>query len=241
MISEPVPLRSKTPELHWICWPERKPKSARRPYTSQGLYTEQRQHTPNHTPRNDTIAKAGDPVHFDPNIKSWTNVSTENDRKAVAAMFASMKRSQTFYEPSHRPFTSISINEPPPKDTYTRYGGQVPQPDPRSLYQQSYFPYFKSHGSGPREAMALQQLARQMNGQEPAPFNYNYSFNKYPLHMRNNKRTAAKTDDYVHEQSMFMSTTPRCVGHFVIHPDWVSERTALRRSKSMIQIPINRL
>lgn len=241
-VSEPVPIRSKSPELHWICWPEPKAKPLNRPYTSQGLYTDRRVITPNVSQRNEKqIVTAGEPVRFDPKIKSWTNVSTDNDRQAVDAMFASMHRSQSFYEPSHRPFTSISVNDPPPKDTYTKYGGHVQNPDSRSLYQQSYFPYFKSHGSGPREAMALQELARQMNRPEIPSFNHNYSFNKYPLHMRRNKRSAAKTEDYVHEQSMFMSTTPRCVGHFVIHPDWVSERSALRRSKSMIQLPQNRL
>lgn len=234
IIPESVPIRSKTPELHWICWPEpKKNKSTKRPYTSQGLYTH-RANSGNQTPRNDRPLNAGQPVQYDPKIKSWTNVSVENDRKAVNAMFTSMKRSQSFYEPSHKPMTSISVNEPPPKDTYTRYGGQVV--DPRSLYQQSYFPYFQAHGTGPRDAMHLQELSREMNVSQSPAFNYNYSFNKYPLHMRKNRRSAAATDDYVHERSMFMTTTPQCVGHFIIHPDWVSERSSLRRSKSMLQM-----
>ena len=31
-------------------------------------------------------------------------------------------------------------------------------------------------------------------------------------------------------------TTPRCTGHFIIHPDWVSEKGGIRRSKSFIQM-----
>jgi len=48
------------------------------------------------------------------------------------------------------------------------------------------------------------QLHRTNYSKEPAPYNYSFSFNKYPLHMRKNKRTAATTDDYVHDQSVFM-------------------------------------
>jgi len=39
-VPEPEDLRTKSPELHWICWPE--PKSfARRPHTSLGLHRKQ--------------------------------------------------------------------------------------------------------------------------------------------------------------------------------------------------------
>ncbi|XP_025078005.1 uncharacterized protein LOC112554443 isoform X2 [Pomacea canaliculata] len=41
-------------------------------------------------------------------------------------------------------------------------------------------------------------------------------------------------DDYVHDQSIFFSTSPLVSGHFIIHPDWVSERSGLRRSKSLL-------
>lgn len=228
VIPEAQPIRSKTPDLHWICWPEpKRNKTQKRPYTSQGLYTDRNTQSTNNK-------NVGQPVKFDPKIKSWTNVSAANDRKAVDAMFTTMKRSQSFYEPMYKPMTSISVNDPPPKDKYTKYGGQVV--DPRSLYQQNYNPYYQPHGTGPRDAMHLQELSREMNQSQSPAFNYNYSFNKYPLHMRKNKRTAATTDDYVHERSMFMTTTPNCVGHFIIHPDWVSERSSLRRSKSMLQL-----
>ncbi|XP_045215990.2 uncharacterized protein LOC123566164 isoform X2 [Mercenaria mercenaria] len=233
VIPESEPIRSESPELHWICWPEpKRNKTPKRPYTSQGLYTDR--NSGNQTPRNDRSLNEGKPVQYDPKIKSWTNVSAENDRKAVDAMFSTMKRSHSFYEPMYKPMTSISVNDPPPKDKYTRYGGQVV--DPRSLYQQNFSPYYQPHGTGPRDAMHLQDLSRQMNQSQSPAFNHNYSFNKYPLHMRRNKRSAATTDDYVHERSMFMTTTPNCVGHFIIHPDWVSERSSLRRSKSMLQM-----
>ncbi|XP_052279869.1 uncharacterized protein LOC127877729 isoform X1 [Dreissena polymorpha] len=222
-IPEPEEIRVKSPELHWICWKEHKPSP--RPYTSLGLRRtegiEPKLHGHN----------AGQPVTYNSTYQSWTNASLENEQKAVDAMFA-LRRSQSFYEPSYKPMTSISVNDMPPRDTYTGYGNN---PDPRSIYQQSFFPYHQAGGAGSREGQVMGQLAKELNGKEPAPFNYNYSFNKYPLHMRKNRRTAATTDDYVHESSMFMSTTPACSGHFIIHPDWVSERSALRRSNSMIQ------
>lgn len=55
VIPESVPIRSESPELHWICWPEpKKNKSAKRPYTSLGLYTD-RKFSGNQTPRNDRV------------------------------------------------------------------------------------------------------------------------------------------------------------------------------------------
>lgn len=71
-----------------------------------------------------------------------------------------LRRSQSFYEPSQKPMTSISINDPMPRDTYSGYGGV----DPRTIYQQSFFPYHQAGGAGPREAAVMQQLARGIDG-----------------------------------------------------------------------------
>ncbi|WAR00895.1 hypothetical protein MAR_025267 [Mya arenaria] len=232
-VPEPVELRSKTPDLHWICWKEHK-STTRRPYSSQALAPPSHLSPRGKTPGEDLwdfLKADGQPVTYNPDIKSWTNASNDNERQAVAAMFK-LQRSRSFYEPSRQHFTSISVNDPPARDTYTGYGGA--NPDPRSIYQQSFFPYHQAGGAGAREGVLVQNLAKELNGKEPAPFNHQYSFNQYPLHMRKNKRTAAATDDYVHEQSMFMRTNPSCSGHFIIHPDWVSERSGLRRSNSMI-------
>lgn len=224
-VPESVELRTKTPDLHWICWKEHK-STTRRPYTSQAL-----SQPTQFSPRGYDHKADGLPVTYDPAIQSWTNASNDNERQAVDAMFK-LQRSRSFYEPSRQHFTSISVNDAPPRDTYTGYGGG--NPDPRNIYQQSFFPHHQAGGAGPREGHIVNNLARELNGREPAPFNNQFSFNKYPLHMRKSNRRASFSDEYVHERSMFMSTTPSCSGHFIIHPDWVSERSGLRRSNSMI-------
>ena len=73
-----------------------------------------------------------------------------------------LRRSQSFYEPTCRPMTSISINDPPARDIYSGYGGQ--SVDPRTIYQQSFFPYHQAGGAGPRETAVRQQLARSVDG-----------------------------------------------------------------------------
>ena len=73
-----------------------------------------------------------------------------------------MQRSQTFYEPSPRKLTSISVNNPPPRDTYSGYGAR--NEDPRSIYQQSFFPFHRAGGAGAREDDVMAKLARDLNG-----------------------------------------------------------------------------
>jgi len=73
-----------------------------------------------------------------------------------------MQRSQTFYEPSPRKLTSISVNNPPPRDTYSGYGAR--NEDHRSIYQQSFFPYHRAGGAGAREDDVMAKLARDLNG-----------------------------------------------------------------------------
>jgi len=219
-------------EPHWICWPETK-NSKRRPHTSLGFHRDTHAHETSGT-GNDQLSPRGAPLTYEPDLKSWTNAK-ENDRKTVDNMYQ-LQRSQSFYEPTRKPMTSISVNEPPARDTYTLYGqGQTSNSvDPTGIYKQAFFPYHKPGGHGAREDQVMRMLSKSMEGRQPNAYGHNYSFNKYPLHMRTRRRFPPASDDYVHDQSMFMTTTPRCVGHFIIHPDWVSEKSALRRSNTMI-------
>jgi len=52
--------------------------------------------------------------------------------------------------------------------------------------------------------------------------------------MHKHKSRTSTSDDYVHNHATFASTTPNVTGYYVIHPDWVSERSSLRRSKSLL-------
>ncbi|CAL1528775.1 unnamed protein product [Lymnaea stagnalis] len=42
--------------------------------------------------------------------------------------------------------------------------------------------------------------------------------------------------EYVHSNSVFTSTMPKITGNYVIHPDWISERSTVRRSKSLLKL-----
>ncbi|KAI8792870.1 hypothetical protein BgiBS90_005859 [Biomphalaria glabrata] len=44
------------------------------------------------------------------------------------------------------------------------------------------------------------------------------------------------TTHYVHDHGVFTSTMPRITGNYVIHPDWVSEKPRLRRTRSLRQL-----
>ncbi|XP_070204361.1 uncharacterized protein [Littorina saxatilis] len=75
-----------------------------------------------------------------------------------------------------------------------------------------------------------------------SPYNANRGFNQgitshssrqsRPMHRH--LRTASKGEEYLHNSSIFYSTTPMATGYFSIHPDWVSERLSLRRSQSLL-------
>lgn len=93
-------------------------------------------------------------------VDKFQNKINTLEQKAVDAMFA-LRRSQSFYEPSYKPMTSISVNDMPPRDTYAVYGNN---PDPRSIDQQSFFPYHQAGGAGSREGQVMSQLANQLNG-----------------------------------------------------------------------------
>ncbi|XP_076465113.1 uncharacterized protein LOC143296951 [Babylonia areolata] len=75
-----------------------------------------------------------------------------------------------------------------------------------------------------------------------SPYNANRGFNQgftdystrqsRPMHRH--MRPASKCDEYLHNNSVYYSTVPNVTGHFIIHPDWVSERQSLRRSQSLL-------
>lgn len=75
-----------------------------------------------------------------------------------------------------------------------------------------------------------------------SPYNANRGFNQgftdyssrqsRPMHRH--VRTTQKGEDYLHNNSVYYSTTPNVTGYFIIHPDWVSERLTLKRSQSLL-------
>lgn len=152
-------------------------------------------------------------------------------------MMSSMGRSNTFhYEPQQNRLTSITVNDPPARDTYTMYNQprRSQSVTPTGHYNQSFFPYHKPGGAGIREDMVVNNFAKAMDGKQPVPNNYQYSFHKYPFSTRQPRKVPVG-EQYEHQFSTFTLTTPRCSGHFIIHPDWVSENSGMRRSRSFIQ------
>ncbi|GFN86807.1 hypothetical protein PoB_001331300 [Plakobranchus ocellatus] len=55
-----------------------------------------------------------------------------------------------------------------------------------------------------------------------------------PMHRHLSKSRKSSDDDYVHNHSIFTSTYPSVAGYYIIHPDWVSERSSMRRAKSLL-------
>ncbi|KAK3790505.1 hypothetical protein RRG08_060555 [Elysia crispata] len=56
-----------------------------------------------------------------------------------------------------------------------------------------------------------------------------------PMHRHiSNKPRQSSDEDYVHNHSIFTGTYPSVAGYYIIHPDWVSERASMRRSKSLL-------
>eukprot|EP00745_Piridium_sociabile_P039477 TRINITY_DN73847_c0_g1_i1.p1 TRINITY_DN73847_c0_g1~~TRINITY_DN73847_c0_g1_i1.p1 ORF type:complete len:152 (+),score=27.03 TRINITY_DN73847_c0_g1_i1:63-458(+) len=118
-----------------------------------------------------------------------------------------------------------------------------------------------SRGLSPRRAAPAPMPGRTMahygsfgNREEPnryigaldlyaSPYNANRGFNQgftdyscrqqsRPMHRH--MSTAKKGEEYLHNNSIYYSTTPNVTGYFIIHPDWVSERQTLRRSQSLL-------
>lgn len=180
-----------------------------------------------------TVGPPGvDPEFYEENLLNEYQIPSKEDK-----MMSPVNRSNTFYyEPQQARLTSISVNDPPVRDTYTMYNQhrRSQSVSPRGYYNQSFFPYHKPGGAGVREDIVLNSFAKSMEGKQPLPNNYQYSFHKYPFTTRQ-PRKVALGEEYVHQHSMFMLTTPRCTGHFIIHPDWVSERSGMKRSRSFIQ------
>ena len=81
----------------------------------------------------------------------------------------SVKRHHTFYyEPQQTPrMTSISVNDPPVRDTYTMYNNQPKRPQSVSPFgqnNQAFFPYHKPGGMTAREDKLTNSFAKAMEG-----------------------------------------------------------------------------
>lgn len=223
-----VEQRPKTPaqELHWICWPEpEEPKDLpKRPNTVLGIRASDGKDGCD--PCLLQESNRGAPLTFVPELHSWVNATTEYDREAVAKIMA--------MSGSLAPPLPAEALRPQRQATFTfgsnRRNMYRTAPDPRGFYAQSWMPYYEDRNAS--EDRRIREMDRRLAVSDSLP--------QLPVLQRSNtftdmrpmqRRTIRypKSEEYVHDHSMFMTTQPLIRGHFIIHPDWVSERLTKKR------------
>ncbi|XP_063434327.1 uncharacterized protein LOC134715806 [Mytilus trossulus] len=237
-VATPVPdaLTDKTKDYHWLCWPEPKPKDEPplRPHTSLGIH---RALTPYGGVPGDDIEDRpsstipgyafgdseditrGPPMTYVPELKSWVNSSNEYDKDIAQNIM------NTMYSSLAPPLPAEALR--PKRQMTFSYGGRRSNnsmynsmPDPLTHYSQSWRPVYEDR-RGPPSRHEIVPSFPQIPGLQRSKTDLQ------PMKRRTIRYPAG--DDYVHERSMFMTTQPSCTGHFIIHPDWVSERSGKRK------------
>nr|XP_022332904.1 uncharacterized protein LOC111130304 isoform X1 [Crassostrea virginica] len=226
-----VELRPKTPaqELHWICWPEPEEKDLpKRPNTVLGVHGADGKgyNIEGADPAFIQETARGAPPTFVPELHSWVNATTDYDREAAARIMA--------MSGSLAPPLPPEALRPQRQATFTfgsnRRNLYRTAPDPRGFYAQSWMPYYEDRNAS--EDRRIKEMDRRLAVSDSLP--------QLPMLQRSNtytdmrpmqRRTIRypKSEEYVHDHSMFMTTQPLIRGHFIIHPDWVSERLTKKR------------
>ncbi|XP_060074254.1 uncharacterized protein LOC132553980 [Ylistrum balloti] len=234
--SPPKEPRSKTPDprqdYHWICWPEPENKSSSkekvphppRPNTSLGINwpiprpgnsaddIEDRPSStePGYVFGDQEEITRGPPMTFVPELQSWINAASDYDKAFIYRMMA-LNGTLPMIPPQHM--------RPRRETTYTF--GQTKLPMSTQTYLPNPYAQRWVPGGGnmsPRALPSLPQMQRSYTDLD--------DLNNARRYLR---PQMSKSQDYVHEHSMFMTTQPLCRGHFIIHPDWVSERLPRRK------------
>ncbi|KAK3588791.1 hypothetical protein CHS0354_012003 [Potamilus streckersoni] len=222
------------PQSHWSQWPD-PGEPNKRPHTSLGFADLSKEKGKDRPLTPDPSYAYGQKEHTDPGLsmtyipalKTWINANNDYQRAVVDKMLSSMNRERTFhhYQPSY--------GGNAPRDSYTYFN-----PRPTNPYAANHGYYsnngysFSRYGSREDDGV-IRGMGIKLGEREPLPSIYS----KRMEGVKFNRRTKQlpKSEDYVHELSMFMTTQPRVSGHFIIHPDWVSERMSLRRSHTMFE------
>ncbi|KAL3865424.1 hypothetical protein ACJMK2_042814 [Sinanodonta woodiana] len=231
-----APLPDLPPDLHphWSQWPDPGAESIR-PHTSLGFADLSKEKSKDRPLTPEPSYASGQREHTDPGasmtyipaLKTWINANNDYQRAVVDKMLSSMNRERTFhhYQPSH------SGNNP--RDSYTYFN-----PKPTNPYAANHG-YYSNNGYGysrygsREDDGVIRGMGIKLGEREPLPSIYSKRLEGVQFNRRT--RQLPRSDDYVHELSMFMTTQPRVSGHFIIHPDWVSERMGLRRSHTMFE------
>ncbi|XP_056021112.1 uncharacterized protein LOC125648962 isoform X2 [Ostrea edulis] len=221
-----VEQRPKTPaqEPHWICWPEPECKTdlPKRPNTVLGV------HGPDVADIYKELQESsrGAPLTFVPELHSWVNATTDYDRETAARLMA--------MSGSLAPPLPPEALRPQRQATFTfgnnRKNMYRTVPDPRGFYAQSWMPYYEDRNAS--DDRRVREMDKRLAMSDTLP--------QLPMLQRSNTYTDMrpmqrrvirypKSEEYVHEHSMFMTTQPLIRGHFIIHPDWVSERLTKKR------------
>ncbi|XP_067667811.1 uncharacterized protein [Haliotis asinina] len=229
---------------HWSEWPERRPVDVSchpplRPHTNIGIHRvptpylsvpgdiEDRPHSvhPGYAFGDSEALEKGSPLTYVPELNSWvTNASTDYEKNAACRVSKTMNRGMSSYQRSR----SMS-----PMRTRPYFGRSLTQseglyfPQPENQYPTTWNPYSNGFNQ-----MDNSGMVRHLESATPMG---NYTM--YPQSARESRpmgryrRRASFSKDYVHDLSCFQSTQPMVTGHFIIHPDWVSERMTPRRQQ----------
>jgi len=170
---------------------------------------------PNLTPRPPTSPRKAET----PGIHSWRNTEPTNDAMATTTYndMTAMMNNGDRHVIMNRGLSPRRAAPPRmPGRTMTHYGsfGNREQPNP-------YIGGLDLHASNYQANRGFNQGITSYTSREGRP-------------MHRHMRKCSKGEDYRHDQSTFYNTTPMATGYFIIHPDWVSERLSMRRSKSLL-------
>ncbi|KAJ8305028.1 hypothetical protein KUTeg_017420 [Tegillarca granosa] len=107
------------------------------------------------------------------------------------------------------------------------YGNRIsPMRTTPGLYAQSCLPY--THNSLP-EDLVIQGMTKRLQNADQIPGGLYRSNTDLARPLNRRVINYPRSEEYVHQHSMFWSTQPLVRGHFIIHPDWVSERITKRK------------
>ncbi|KAK3097901.1 hypothetical protein FSP39_014281 [Pinctada imbricata] len=244
--SEDYRTKTQPPDLHWICWPEPedyRQEKQQRPHTVLGIHRaatpygasgDDIEDRPNSTEPSYVFganeeSTRGPPLTFVPELQSWVNATTDYDREAAQQIMA-MNGTLAPPLPPHalRPQRQATFTFGSNK---SRSPSFQPNLDPRNHYSMTWRPFNGSMSHRPMsEEKKIKEMDRRMIVSESLPQIPRLQRSNTDIRpMQRRQIRYPRGEEYVHEHSMFMTTQPLVRGHFIIHPDWVSERLTKKR------------
>ncbi|XP_041361365.1 uncharacterized protein LOC121377443 [Gigantopelta aegis] len=156
------------------------------------------------------------PLTYVPELSAWvTNANTDYEIKTAAKVSQVMYRGN---QTSRQRSRSMSPTRTRP------FLGRAYTMDPDSMIAMpgTYYSQWNPLVTSPREGQSYYNMSPPADYyQMPMP---ELTMLPDPRPRRRHRRRASFSQGYVHDGSCFSYTKPLVTGHFIIHPDWVSER-----------------